>query len=108
MVLVETNSPVHCRRPTEFDAYLPGKGLKNLDHKAKGLFFRVTVAKNAKRLTCERRYKDFEYLRVALARAFSHAINAGRLAYRGGAMVERDSAAASTPVVGTPFWHHTD
>ena len=45
---------------------------------------------------------------VALARAFSHAINAGRLAYRGGAMVERDSAAASTPVVGTPFWHHTD
>lgn len=42
---------------------------------------------------------------VALARAFSQAIGAGRLAYLGGAMAERDSAEASTPVVGTPFWH---
>jgi thiazole synthase len=42
---------------------------------------------------------------VALARAFSQAVTAGRLAYLGGAMVERDSAEASTPIVGTPFWH---
>lgn len=42
---------------------------------------------------------------VALAQAFAQAIAAGRLAYRGGAMAERESAQASTPVVGTPFWH---
>lgn len=42
---------------------------------------------------------------VALARAFALAIEAGRLAYLGGAMAERESAAASTPVIGTPFWH---
>lgn len=44
---------------------------------------------------------------VALGRAFADAIAAGRLAYLGGAMAERDSAEASTPVVGTPFWHQT-
>lgn len=44
---------------------------------------------------------------VALARAFRLAIGAGRLAYLGGAMAERDSAEASTPVVGTPFWHQS-
>lgn len=42
---------------------------------------------------------------VALASAFSQAINAGRLAYLGGTMAERESAEASTPMVGTPFWH---
>jgi thiazole synthase len=42
---------------------------------------------------------------VALARAFSRAVSAGRLAYLGGPMAERDSAEASTPVIGTPFWH---
>ena len=42
---------------------------------------------------------------VALASAFAGAVAAGRLAYLGGAMSERDSAAASTPVIGTPFWH---
>lgn len=42
---------------------------------------------------------------VALARAFAGAITAGRLAFLGGAMAERDSAEASTPVIGTPFWH---
>jgi len=41
-----------------------------------------------------------------LARAFAQAIEAGRLAFLGGAMAERESAEASTPVVGTPFWHH--
>jgi thiazole synthase len=43
---------------------------------------------------------------VALAEAFPWAIQAGRLAYLGGAMAERESAEASTPVVGTPFWHN--
>lgn len=42
---------------------------------------------------------------VALASAFSQAIVAGRLAYLGGAMAERVSAEASTPMVGIPFWH---
>lgn len=41
----------------------------------------------------------------SLARAFAGAISAGRLAFLGGVMAERDSAKASTPVVGTPFWH---
>ncbi|WP_348757863.1 thiazole synthase [Candidatus Methylocalor cossyra] len=43
---------------------------------------------------------------VALARAFAQAVSAGRLAYRGGAMAAQDSATPSTPVIGTPFWHH--
>ena len=43
---------------------------------------------------------------VALAEAFAQAIQAGRRAYLGGAMAERESAEASTPVVGTPFWHN--
>lgn len=42
---------------------------------------------------------------VALAQAFAQAVNAGRLAYRGGAMAEQESAAPSTPIIGTPFWH---
>lgn len=42
---------------------------------------------------------------VQLALAFSRAVEAGRLAYLGGAMAERESAAPSTPVIGTPFWH---
>ncbi|BBL73289.1 thiazole synthase [Methylomagnum ishizawai] len=42
---------------------------------------------------------------VALAQAFAQAVAAGRLAYLGGAMAEHDSAQASTPVIGTPFWH---
>ena len=42
---------------------------------------------------------------MMLAHAFARAIHAGRLAFLGGAMAERESAEASTPVVGTPFWH---
>ena len=42
---------------------------------------------------------------VLLAGAFRQAISAGRAAFLGGAMAERESAEASTPVVGTPFWH---
>ena len=42
---------------------------------------------------------------VALAQAFAQAVSAGRLAYLGSPMAERDAAEASTPVIGTPFWH---
>ncbi|UDG82263.1 thiazole synthase [Candidatus Vallotia cooleyia] len=41
----------------------------------------------------------------AMARAFSTAVNAGREAYLAGPIPERDSAHASTPVIGMPFWH---
>jgi thiazole synthase len=41
----------------------------------------------------------------AMARAFAQAVEAGREAYLAGPMAERDSARASTPVVGMPFWH---
>ncbi|PPB83266.1 thiazole-phosphate synthase [Mycetohabitans endofungorum] len=41
----------------------------------------------------------------AMARAFASAVDAGREAYLAGPMPERDSAHASTPVVGMPFWH---
>jgi thiazole synthase len=40
-----------------------------------------------------------------MARAFAMAAQAGRDAYVAGPMAERDSAQASTPVVGMPFWH---
>lgn len=42
---------------------------------------------------------------VRMARAFRFAIEAGRVAYEAGPMEARDTAQASTPVVGTPFWH---
>ncbi|MGN6665993.1 MAG: thiazole synthase [Trinickia sp.] len=42
---------------------------------------------------------------AAMARAFAMAAQAGRDAYVAGPMAERDSAEASTPVVGMPFWH---
>lgn len=45
---------------------------------------------------------------VRMAYAFSEAIHAGRLAYLAGVVEERESAEASTPVVGTPFWHRTE
>jgi len=44
---------------------------------------------------------------VAMALAFAQAVSAGRLAWRAGAMQAQDSAQASTPVLGTPFWHQT-
>lgn len=44
----------------------------------------------------------------AMARAFASAVEAGREAYLAGPMPERDSAHASTPVVGMPFWHQDD
>ena len=42
---------------------------------------------------------------AAMARGFAMAVQAGRDAYVAGPMAERDSAQASTPVVGMPFWH---
>jgi thiazole synthase len=43
---------------------------------------------------------------IGMAGAFADAVNAGRAAYRSGAMPAQDSAQPSTPVLGTPFWHH--
>lgn len=40
-----------------------------------------------------------------MAAAFKEAVSAGRLGFRAGAMPKRQTAAPSTPVVGTPFWH---
>lgn len=42
---------------------------------------------------------------ITMARAFAQATQAGRDAYRSGTMTEQDAAQASTPVLGTPFWH---
>jgi thiazole synthase len=42
---------------------------------------------------------------VAMARAFASATQAGRDAHRAGTMTEQHAAQASTPVLGTPFWH---
>ena len=42
---------------------------------------------------------------VAMAGAFADAVNAGRSAFLSGAMQAQDTAQASTPVLGTPFWH---
>ncbi len=43
---------------------------------------------------------------VAMAGAFADATQAGRAAWLSGAMTEQDAAQPSTPVLGTPFWHH--
>jgi thiazole synthase len=42
---------------------------------------------------------------VRMAGAFADATRAGRAAFLSGVMPEHDSAQASTPVLGTPFWH---
>ena len=44
---------------------------------------------------------------VAMATAFAKAVEAGRTAYLSGAMPAQESAQASTPLVGTPFWHQS-
>ncbi|WP_038215937.1 thiazole synthase [Xenophilus azovorans] len=43
---------------------------------------------------------------VAMAGAFADAVRAGRAARLAGAMSTSDAAQPSTPVLGTPFWHH--
>lgn len=42
---------------------------------------------------------------VQMATAFAAAVSAGRLAFEGGTIAERDFANPSTPLVDTPFWH---
>jgi thiazole synthase len=42
---------------------------------------------------------------IGMARSFAQAVQAGRGAYRAGAMTAQDLAQPSTPVLGTPFWH---
>ncbi len=44
---------------------------------------------------------------VMMAGAFAKAVQAGRDAFRAGTMTPQQSAQASTPVLGTPFWHQT-
>ena len=43
---------------------------------------------------------------VAMAGAFADAVRAGRTARHAGAMQAQHAAQPSTPVLGTPFWHH--
>ncbi|MCW5257257.1 thiazole synthase [Verminephrobacter aporrectodeae] len=43
---------------------------------------------------------------AAMAGAFADAVRAGRAARQAGAMAAQDAAQPSTPVLGTPFWHH--
>ncbi|GAB3358329.1 MULTISPECIES: thiazole synthase [Giesbergeria] len=43
---------------------------------------------------------------VSMAGAFADAVEAGRAAHRAGAMQAQNTAQPSTPVLGTPFWHH--
>ena len=45
---------------------------------------------------------------VAMAGAFADAVRAGRAAHLAGAMSAQESAQPSTPVLGTPFWHHAN
>ena len=42
---------------------------------------------------------------VKMAEAFAAGIQAGRLAFEGGLVLQRDLAKPSTPTLGTPFWH---
>ncbi|SRR5579883_32512 len=45
---------------------------------------------------------------IQMAAAFSHAVQAGRLAYEAGMMLERNCASPSTPLIDTPFWHQVE
>jgi thiazole synthase len=44
---------------------------------------------------------------IVMSKAFAMAVDAGRAAYLSGAMKPQESAQASTPLVGTPFWHQS-
>ncbi len=44
---------------------------------------------------------------VGMATAFRHAIEGGRMAYESGLMLKRQTASASTPTIGMPFWHQS-
>ncbi len=45
---------------------------------------------------------------AAMAKNFAMAIEAGRSAFINGTMQRRETAAASTPTVGVPFWHEEE
>lgn len=45
---------------------------------------------------------------VKMAQAFASAIEAGRWAYEADPVASRQSAQASTPTVGQPFWHSSE
>lgn len=45
---------------------------------------------------------------IQMAKAFSYAVEAGRLGYLAGNMPERDMAQASTPLMDTLFWKQTE
>lgn len=42
---------------------------------------------------------------ITMAKAFNHALLAGRGGYEAGVIPEKDLAKPSTPTLGTPFWH---
>ena len=44
---------------------------------------------------------------LEMAQAFAGAVKAGRSAHLSGAMTPQTAAQASTPVLGTPFWHQS-
>jgi len=44
---------------------------------------------------------------LGMAKAFAQAVQAGRKAFQSGAMQAQDKAQASTPLMGTPFWHQS-
>lgn len=44
---------------------------------------------------------------ITMGEAFGTAVEAGRKGFHAGLMEPRETASPSTPVVGTPFWHHT-
>jgi thiazole synthase len=44
---------------------------------------------------------------LGMAKAFAQAVQAGRQAFQCGAMQAQDKAQASTPLMGTPFWHQS-
>jgi thiazole synthase len=42
---------------------------------------------------------------VVMAKAFAMAVDSGRMAFLSGTMQAQETAQASTPLLGTPFWH---
>jgi len=44
---------------------------------------------------------------LLMAKAFDQAVKAGRMAHEAGAIEAQDTPQASTPVLGTPFWHQS-
>ena len=79
ILIIEHNYSVKNTRPSKemseaekerFKLLAGFKDMKNSDYKTKGLWFRLIVVHGTRKIACERRFKDFEYLRSALARAF--------------------------------------